>query len=58
MPKRFLLCKKCARRQALLARLQLLGYEVATESLTGRPLFPRHFHCPLGAAVEGVPDDL
>jgi hypothetical protein len=52
-PKRFLLCRPCARRRPLVARLELLGYEVATESLSGRPLWPRHFHCPLGGAAEG-----
>lgn len=56
LPKRFVLCRKCARREPLLARLQLLGFDVATESLSGKPLFPRHFHCALGAAVAGVPD--
>jgi len=56
LPKRFLLCRKCARREPLLVRLQLLGYEVATQSLCGKALFPRHFSCALGAAVGGVPD--
>lgn len=56
LPKRFLLCTKCARREPLLVRLQLLGFDVATESLAGKPLFPQQFRCALGAAIGGVPD--
>lgn len=56
--RRFLLCKRCARRDALVLRLNQAGYDVAMESIHGKPLYPRHFHCPLGAYVDGAPDEL
>ncbi|KAJ1638547.1 hypothetical protein T492DRAFT_833661 [Pavlovales sp. CCMP2436] len=54
LPKRFMLCRKCARRESLQARLEFFGFDVATASLSGKPLWPRQFVCPLGAAVGGV----